>query len=184
MMSFPAAISKNSLQNRLPVIIIADRVRSLYNVGALFRLADGVGLDELWLCGFTGHPRVADDPRPEWIIERNEREINKTGLSGVKAVPFRYFESLKLALAEAEEMGYALVALEKTNDSLDYREAKFQFPLALIIGHERQGVAEEGLLAATLTVHLPMAGEGSSLNVATATAAMVYHLLALHRPFP
>lgn len=181
MMSSQAAISKNS--NRLPVIIIADRVRSLYNVGALFRLADGAGIEELWLCGFTGHPRVADDPRPEWIIERNEREINKTGLSGVKAVPFRYFETLELALAEVEKMGYQIVALEKTDDSVDYREAKFEFPLALIIGHETQGVAEAGLKAATLAVHLPMAGKGSSLNVSTATAAIVYHLLALHQPF-
>lgn len=181
-MSSPVAITKPP--NRLPVIIIADRVRSLYNVGALFRLADGAGIEELWLCGFTGHPRVVDDPRPEWIIERNEREINKTGLSGVKAVPFRYFESLELSLVEAEKMGYHIVALEKTDDSVDYREAKFEFPLALIIGHETQGVAESGLLAAKQAVHLPMAGEGSSLNVSTATAAILYHLLALHLPFP
>lgn len=165
------------MNERLPVIIIADRIRSLYNVGSLFRLADGVSLEALYLCGFTGYPKVANDPRPEWIAERNDREIRKTGLSGVDAVPFRHFPTTAAAVKEAKDLGYQLVALELTDNSIDYRQANYQFPLAIIIGHETEGVDPEVLAVCDQIVHLPMRGQGVSLNVSTAAAALLYHVL-------
>ncbi len=169
---------KNVVAGRLPVILIADNIRSLYNVGSLFRVGDGVNLEAIYLCGITGYPVVEGsdvDERPNWVAERADKEIRKTGLAGVEALPFRYFNSTGEAVAAAKAAGYSVVALELTEESVDYRSFEYQFPLAVIVGHETDGV-ELGLLQQVPAVHLPMAGRGKSLNVATSAAAFLYFI--------
>lgn len=161
----------------LPATLIVDNVRSLYNVGSLFRLADGVKLEAIYLCGITGYPQTSNDPRPAWVAERADKEIRKTGLSGVDSIPFRHFATTLEAIAEARSTGHQIVALELTESSQDYRQATYHFPLALIVGHETEGVDPAVLTHCDQTVHLPMRGAGQSLNVATAAAAILYHLV-------
>jgi tRNA G18 (ribose-2'-O)-methylase SpoU len=162
--------------SRLPIILIADNIRSLYNVGSLFRLADGVNVEAIYLCGLTGYPKTANDDRPSWVADRADKEIRKTGLSGVDSVPFEYFSDTVDACKTAKQAGYQLIALEKTEASIDYRTPNYHFPLAIIIGHETEGVADDILKLVDVTVELPMRGEGASLNVSTAAAAYLYYL--------
>lgn len=163
----------------LPVIIIADNIRSLYNVGSLFRVADGVKLVAIYLCGITGHKRVKDDSRSEKVIIRCEKEIQKTGLTGVATIPFQYFEKTGDAVRTAKAKGYNVIGLERTDNSLDYRKAKYVFPLAVVLGHETKGVDDQLLKECGQVVHLPMRGEGISLNVATACGIFLYHIRAI-----
>lgn len=170
-----------SANPRLPVVVIADNIRSLYNVGSLFRVADGVHLDGLYLCGITATPLRENDDRPVWMAEKADRHIRKTGLSGVDAVPFRYFTTTAEAIAFAHREGRQVIGLELTETSVDYREASYQFPLAVVIGHETEGVADTLLPSLDGTVHLPMRGAGKSLNVATASAVFLYHLNGIYK---
>lgn len=164
------------LEQRLPIILVLDNIRSLYNVGALFRVADGLNLEALYLCGITPYPKITNDPRPAWVADRADHAIRKTGLAGVESVPFHYFESTEAALHAIKTKGYQLVNLELIQESQDYRSVAYNFPLAVCIGHERDGVSNEAQALADLTVHLPMKGQGHSLNVATAASAFIYHL--------
>lgn len=168
------------MSKRLPVTLIVDNVRSLYNVGAIFRSADAVNLEAIYLCGLTGYPKIANDTRAEWVAQRADKEIRKTGLAGVDSVPFRYLANVNDAIVEVKKKKYILVALEKTGESVDYRAVDYQFPLAVVVGHEVDGVSGEVLKMADRVVHLPMLGEGKSLNVATATSAFLYYLLDKH----
>lgn len=161
---------------KLPVILIADNIRSLYNAGSLFRLADGVNLEAIYLCGITGYPKAENDGRPAWIAERADKEIRKTGLAGVNSIPFRYFETTNEAINAARSSGYQIVGLELTDTSIDYRDFNYTYPLAIVIGHETDGVDAEVLSRLDATVHLPMNGSGKSLNVSTAAAAFLYYL--------
>lgn len=160
----------------LPIIIIADNIRSLYNVGSLFRLADGLAIEAIYLCGLTSFPKLKNDPRPSWVADRADREIQKTGLAGVDHMPFRNFATTDQAIQELRRQGYSIIGLELTNASVDYRSIEYQFPLAVVIGHETDGVDDSTLKQCDHTVHLPMRGTGKSLNVSTATAALLYYL--------
>jgi tRNA G18 (ribose-2'-O)-methylase SpoU len=161
---------------KLPVIIIADNIRSLYNVGSIFRVADGVNLEGLYLCGITAYPQMENDERPIWMAEKADRHIRKTGLTGVTTVPFRYFKTTAEAIKQAKKEGRQVIGLELTETSVDYRDFSYKFPLAVVIGHETEGVDVEILPQLDGTVHLPMRGAGLSLNVATATSAFLYAL--------
>lgn len=167
-------------QPKLPIILIADNIRSLYNVGSLFRVADGVNLEAIYLCGMTGYPMTDNDPRPIWVAERADKEIRKTGLAGVNAVPFQYFETTEAAIADVKTKGYQAVGLELAQDSVAYRSFPYRFPLAVVIGHETDGVADSILKQLDGTVHLPMHGQGKSLNVSTAAAAFLYYIEDRH----
>lgn len=169
-------------KERLPVIIIADNIRSLYNVGSLFRAADGVYLEGLYLCGITAYPFTENDDRPAWMAERADRHIRKTGLTGVQSIPFRYFKTTAEAITHARQEKRQVIGLEHTATSTDYRQFPYRFPLAIVIGHETDGVDQELLPHLDGTVHLPMRGQGVSLNVATATSAFLYYLADRYFP--
>ncbi len=160
-----------------PIAVVCADVRSLLNVGAIFRLSDATRVERLYLCGITGYPRVTPDSRPPWVAERADRVIAKTALQTVEAVPWEYRPDPLALLEELKGRGYQIVALERTPTSVAYVEAAYAFPVALVVGHEREGVANRLLDVADLIVAIPMYGRGTSLNVATALAVALYDLV-------
>lgn len=149
---------------RLPVIVALNNIRSLYNVGAIFRSADGVNAEGILLGGLT--------PRPP------RHEIEKTALGATHTVPWEYAADLKAALLEHKKKGYTIYALEQTEKSTNLFETKIQFPCVVVAGHEREGVEQEILDVCDGHVELPMLGESAkSLNVSTATSIVLYTLL-------
>jgi tRNA G18 (ribose-2'-O)-methylase SpoU len=143
-----------------PVSCIAENIRSLYNVGSLFRTCDGAGVDRLYLCGYTGYP-----PR---------KEISKTALGSEKSVPWeRHVDTLALARS-LKEKGVALVCLEHTERSRPFREVECPFPLALVLGNEVEGVTPALRQEADIHVHIPMYGTKESLNVTVAAGIVLY----------
>ena len=142
--------------NSAALVLVLDNVRSLYNVGAIFRLADGLGVDQIMLCGITPKP-----PRAE---------IHKTALGAEAHVKWRYFGSTTDCISELKNNKYHVVALEITASSQPLLNFKPIFPLALIVGHERDGISSDLLQGVDSRVYIPMFGHAKSLNVATATA--------------
>lgn len=158
--SLPAPLSLMFAQPE--IIGIVENVRSLYNVGAIFRTADGAGLSKLILCGITGCP-----PRDE---------IRKAALGAEETVPWSYAATASEAIRELKQSGYWILALEKSPASTCLYELDVHFPLALIVGHEFHGITPETLHQADAVAHLPMFGQKTSLNVSVAFGVAVYEL--------
>lgn len=166
---------------RTPINVVVDNVRSLDNVGMIFRLCELARVEHLYLVGYTGHPRLPDDPREEGIIARHEHRIFKTAVYAVPFQPWSYVEDPQPLIDGLREKGSRITVLEQTSDSVAYTQVKadqYRLPLTLIVGHEREGVRQELVEMADLTVEIPILGIGNSHNVATACGIVLYHILA------
>ena len=148
---------------RLPVAVLLDNVRSMYNVGAFFRAADGVGLEKLWLCGITAHPP--------------KKAISKTALGAEETVSWEHQWEAAQVLEGMRLGGSQLAAIETGADAIDLFEWQPQFPVCVIFGHEVDGLRPELLAMADVHVRVPMRGQKKSLNVATAGGVVLYELL-------
>ncbi len=149
---------------RHDIYLILDNIRSMYNVGAIFRTCDAVRVKKIYLCGMTATP-----PR---------EKIFKTSLGAVDWVPWVYKKSSIEAIKELKSLKVQIVALEQTDKSVEYRNAKYKKPVAVVIGHELRGVSKEILKQADLHVEIPMHGRANSLNVATATGIIIFEVLS------
>ncbi|MCB9802697.1 TrmH family RNA methyltransferase [Candidatus Nomurabacteria bacterium] len=142
--------------------IIAHNIRSLYNVGTFFRTADALGVDQLFLTGYTGKP-----PR---------KEISKVALGAEETVPWKYYKNVSSLITKLKKEGVKIIALEKTKSAIDYLDFKAEFPLALLLGNEVKGVSSALLKKADQTISLPMKGQKESLNVGVAMAVAAYQI--------
>ena len=153
---------------QLPVVVVLDNVRSLYNTGAFFRTADGCAVEKLVLCGIT--PRPDQGPR-------QRHAIAKTALGAETSVPWEYEADTAAAVARAAAAGYHVAAVENSPGAIDLYQWMPSWPLCLVFGHETDGVA--GAVAGNIETHvrIPMLGRKRSLNVASAAAVVLYELL-------
>jgi tRNA G18 (ribose-2'-O)-methylase SpoU len=172
---------------RAPISVVLDDVRSLANVGLIFRICDALRVERLYLCGITGRPADPTperDPRPRHVQDRAQREITKTAVMALPFVPWEYQPSATEVVQQLRERDYQVVALEQAHHSAPYnRGGIYRPPLCLILGHERAGVAPAALDAADLCVELPVYGMANSLNVAMACALVGYEILRQHDAF-
>jgi tRNA G18 (ribose-2'-O)-methylase SpoU len=152
---------------RLPVRILLDNVRSLYNVGAFFRTADAAGIEKLLLSGITGRPPKG--------------AITKTALGAEQSVPWEHtWEPLPL-LRSIRESGCEIAAIETSMHAVDLFDWTPRFPVCVVFGHEVDGVQPAISELCDTHVRIPMLGAKHSLNVATAGGVVVYELLRKYR---
>ena len=154
---------KNQSSTKLPFTVVLNNIRSLYNVGSIFRTADGVGLEKIWLCGITGIPG------------KSKTRIEKTALGAEKTVPWEYRESALSIIRELKEKGYQIVLLEQTEKSISYEEFQPEAPVCLVVGNEIIGVGDEILPLCDTAIEIEMAGLKNSLNVTVAFGIIAYH---------
>ncbi len=145
---------------RLPVFGLLDNIRSVWNVGSMFRTADAAGLGGLLLSGMTATP-----PRPD---------IEKTALGATLTVPWNYWRDSFEAAQAIRAAGIPLIALEQTDRSQSWENFAYPFPHCFVVGHEVNGVAPEILDIADDVVEIPMAGSKHSLNVAVSFGVLAY----------
>lgn len=158
------------------IIVIAHNIRSTHNVGAIFRTAEGFGVQKIILSGYTPYPKLDADTRLPHIAEKLTSQIHKTALGAEAIVPFEHQEEPNLtALKEA---GYRIVALEQAPNSHDLRSYSIPEKVALILGEEVHGVPAELLQQAEDTIEIPMKGTKESFNVSVATGIALYVLSA------
>jgi len=152
---------------RLPVSVVLDNVRSLYNVGAFFRTADAVRLEKLHLCGITGRPP--------------KRAITKTALGAEETVVWTHTWEPVALVEEMRRTGYEIAAVETAVHAVDLFDWAPRFPVCLVFGHEVDGIRAELSSLADTHVRIPMLGSKHSLNVATAGGVVIYELLRKYR---
>lgn len=149
---------------RVPVVGVLDDVRSAWNVGSMFRSADGAGLERLLLCGITGCPPDA--------------KLSKVALSADTTVPWAYCADVVAACEQLRAAGYRIVALETGPDACPLAAYRPAGPCALVVGNEVRGIHPVVLRRADAVLAIPMRGHKTSLNTAVAFALAAYHLAA------
>lgn len=143
-----------------PFYIICDNIRSLENIGSIFRTADALGVDKIFLTGICGRPPHS--------------KISKTALGAEKNIPWEYHQQIWRLIDKLKKEKVFIVVLEQTKNSLPYNKFKPKFPLVLIIGNEIKGVSPAVLKKADQVIYLPMFGQKESLNVAVAFGVAGY----------
>lgn len=165
--------------NKLPVVLVADNIRSLVNIGSLFRIADALGMQEIFLVGICGYPDMGEqDSRRPFLRARQHLQIQKSALESIDAVPFRHFPNLSEALAEIERRDLAIVSIEQSENSIPYTQIEhISLPCALVVGNEVEGVSQEFVEKSETILEIPMHGQGKSLNAAVSVGIVGYELL-------
>lgn len=148
---------------KLPVTIMLDNIRSMYNVGSFFRTADAAAAEKLLLTGITACPPKSG--------------IRKTALGAEESVPWEHSNDPMPLLDRLAERNYQIAAIETAPHAVDLFEWQPAFPVCIVFGHEVDGIRPE--LAARCDVHIriPMLGSKHSLNVATAGGVVLFELL-------
>jgi tRNA G18 (ribose-2'-O)-methylase SpoU len=151
----------------LPVSILLDNVRSMYNVGAFFRTADAAGVEKLYLCGITSYPP--------------KKAISKTALGAEERAAWEHaWDPLPLVDA-LRARHYEIAAVETSVHAVDLFDWKPRFPVCLVFGHEVEGIRPQIAERCDTHVRIPMLGVKHSLNVATAGGVAIYELLRKYR---
>lgn len=148
---------------RLPIVVVLDNIRSLYNVGSFFRTADAVRVERVCLAGITAGP---DDPR-----------IAKTALGAEKTVPTERVDDVVVALERLRQGGYELAAIETSLRAVDLFDWVPAWPVCVVFGHEVDGVTPAALEMCDVHVRIPTLGLKQSINVATAGGVVLFELL-------
>ena len=147
---------------RLPISILVENVRSVHNIGSIFRSADGFGAEKIYLTGYTAHP-----PR---------EDLHKTALGAENSVPWKYHKDAISIAKQIKSEGMNLVLIEQTHLSKSIYTSDYNFPLCFIVGNEVHGVSEELAAIADSHIEIPMRGVKQSLNVSVATGIIGYEL--------
>lgn len=147
---------------KLPVIIILDDVRSMHNVGSVFRTADAFAIEAVYLCGITGRPP--------------HREIEKSALGATRSIRWKHFDDITECLQELQDQNYRLFALEQAESSLslsDFSPDKMT-SLGLIFGNEVSGVSDKALTFCENCIEIPQFGTKHSFNIAVSAGIVLW----------
>lgn len=149
---------------KLPVKVVLDNIRSLHNVGSVFRTCDAFGVEELVLCGITGTPP--------------HREILKTALGATESVKWSHFKDVLASVEALMCDGYTIVSVEQCEGSVPLGQWQWgsETRLALVFGNEVSGVAQEVIDASDLTLEIPQVGIKHSLNVAVSAGIVLWEV--------
>lgn len=150
------------MQKNKEFYIICDNIRSLENIGSIFRTADALAISKIFLCGISGKPP--------------HHKISKTALGAETAVPFEYFSQTWRLISKLKKEKIFIVALEQDKKAIKYATFQPHFPLALLIGNEVKGIPPNTLQKVDKIIYLPMSGVKESLNVAVAFGIAGYEI--------
>ncbi len=158
------------------IVLIAHNLRSTHNIGSLLRTADGIGVKEVYLTGYTPYPQQTNDDRLPYLAEKIDRAIHKTALDAEKTVSWHHSSDVDTVLKQLEQAGYKLVVLEQSKTAQNLHEFNHAGPVALLIGNEVEGVDAQLLKRIPTHLFIPMFGKKESFNVVQAAAMALYQL--------
>lgn len=157
------------------IVIIAHNLRSIHNVGSLLRTAEGLGVRQVILTGYTPYPLQVNDTRLPHLAQKIDRQIVKTALGAEKLVTWKYLFDVEAAIRELTAQKYEIVALEQTSRSIPLADYVPPEKVALVVGREVEGIEPEVLAHCDRIVEIPMFGHKESFNVVQAAAMALYH---------
>ena len=147
---------------KIPVCVILDNVRSMLNVGSVFRTCDAFLVEKLYLCGITGQPP--------------HREIQKTALGATETVDWEYHQNISALIETLKNNGYSIIGIEQTDESIQLN--RFQImgntKYALVFGNEVEGISDEIMNHLDSSIEIPQLGVKHSLNVSVAVGIVLY----------
>jgi 23S rRNA (guanosine2251-2'-O)-methyltransferase len=152
-------------------ILILDNIRSTHNVGAIFRTADAVGISKIYLVGIT--------PAPVDRFNRPRADIAKSALGAEKTVPWQQVKTIAPLITKLKKEGYQIVAIEQSENSVDYKKIKVQKNTAFILGNEVSGIAKAVLKKCDVVAEIPMKGKKESLNVSVTAGIALFRMLGV-----
>lgn len=147
--------------------LILENIRSAYNVGAMFRTADGAGVLKVFLIGYT--------PTPIDRFGRVQSEIKKTSLGASEEIAWEQADTIESVVSQLKEMDVEIVAVEQNNASIQLSDFQPKEKVAYILGNEVEGVSEIAISLADTVVEIPMLGSKESLNVSVVAGIILYH---------
>jgi len=158
------SVEEAQIVERVPITVVLDNVRSLLNVGSIFRTCDAFRIEKIVLCGITGKPP--------------HREIQKTALGATETVPWEYIDNVVDAISTLKKTGYQILIAEQTDKSIYLNNWENNHPnkYAVVFGNEIDGISETILLLADTAIEIPQYGNKHSLNIAVAAGIILYEL--------
>ncbi|OYT16457.1 MAG: RNA methyltransferase [Bacteroidetes bacterium 4572_77] len=159
-------LSINEYQNekKIPLIVVLDNIRSMSNIGSVFRTSDAFCVEAIHLCGITSRPP--------------QREIQKTALGATESVKWKYFKNTMDSIKELKQNGYQIISIEQVKNSTmltDYKAEKAK-KIALVLGNEVKGVEQEVIDKSDLCIEIPQYGTKHSLNVSISGGLVIWHI--------
>jgi tRNA G18 (ribose-2'-O)-methylase SpoU len=152
------------LADKKPLVVVMDNIRSMHNVGSVFRTADAFLISGICLCGFT--------PQPP------HRDIHKTALGATDSVDWLYYENTSDAVLALKERGFKVLAIEQTEGSILLNEyVQSNMPLAFVFGNEVDGVSDEVIQLCDGVIEIPQWGMKHSLNISVAAAVVLWEFV-------
>ena len=147
----------------MKIHVVLDNIRSVFNVGSIFRSADGAGsVEKIYLCGMT---TPIDNPK-----------LEKTALGATEMIDSEHYDTTQEALSELRERNIPIFSVELTDDAENFQKIKYPEELALVFGHEKNGVDEKILQESDKKIFVPMRGKKESLNVANCASIVLYEI--------
>lgn len=156
------------------IIVIAENVRSIHNVGSLLRTAEGLGCTKVYLTGYTPYPQQNNDQRLPHQSEKLTRQINKTALGAEKIAIYQ--PDINAVIKNLRKDGYSIIALEQSETSVDINSFNPPDKCALIVGNEVKGVSKETIKQSDTVLEIPMFGNKESFNVVQSAAMALFYL--------
>ena len=158
------SLAEYKASEKQPIVVVLDHVRSLYNVGSVFRSSDAFCIEGVVLCGITARP-----PHPE---------IHKTALGAEESVEWKYFERTEEALSWLKQQGYTVLAIEQCEGSTMLQDFQRQpgKKYAVVLGNEVKGVQQQVVDLCDGCLEIPQYGTKHSLNVSVAAGIILWHL--------
>tara|TARA_S200000501_G_scaffold365630_1_gene399328 strand:- start:135 stop:620 length:486 start_codon:yes stop_codon:yes gene_type:complete len=147
-------------KNDISIIIVLDNIRSLNNIGSIFRTSDAFNVDKIILCGICGKPP--------------HREINKTALGATDFVKWCYYSDIKTPITKLISKGYEIISVEQTNKSIDLKKYKPKNKVAYIFGNEVKGISDKTLDLSNFHIEIPQYGNKKSMNVTVCTGIVLW----------
>jgi len=163
------SIADFKMANKKPIVVVMDNIRSMHNVGSVFRTSDGFLIDGICLCGFT--------PQPP------HRDIHKTALGATETVDWVYYENTVDAVKDLQQRGYQVYAIEQTEGSISLEQFKqlhpnaSDHPLAFVFGNEVDGVDQDVIGICDGVIEIPQWGMKQSLNISVAAAIVLWEFV-------
>ncbi|MDE0770692.1 MAG: RNA methyltransferase [Salibacteraceae bacterium] len=159
------SVSEFKSAEKFPVVVVLDNIRSAFNIGSIFRTADALAIESVYLCGITATPP--------------HREIYKTALGASESVDWKYFQNTMDSISELKKNGFIILSLEQVEDSLmldnfvSTKDSKY----ALVVGNEVDGVMQEVIDSSDVCIEIPQYGTKHSYNVSVSAGIALWDII-------
>jgi 23S rRNA (guanosine2251-2'-O)-methyltransferase len=155
--------------NKAEAVVVLDNIRSVLNVGSIFRTSDAVGVSKIYLCGCS--------PTPLDRFNRPRKDLAKTALGAEGIIPWEYQEKTVDIIKKLKKEGYQIISVELAENSVDYKKVKVENKVAFVMGNEVDGVDKKVLKLSDVVAEIPMLGEKESLNVGVSFGIVAFRIL-------